>query len=32
MSAINPGFSHRAKPLTLNDSAWLRHTLVIISC
>ncbi|MCQ8129569.1 sulfate ABC transporter permease subunit CysW [Methylomonas sp. WSC-6] len=31
MSAINPGFSHRAKPLTLNDSAWVRHTLVIIS-
>lgn len=31
MSAMNPSFSHRAKPLTLNDSAWLRHTLVIIS-
>ncbi|MBS4053015.1 MAG: sulfate ABC transporter permease subunit CysW [Methylomonas sp.] len=31
MSAMNPSFSRRAKPLTLNDSVWLRHTLVIIS-
>jgi len=31
MSAMNPSFSHRAKPLTLNDSAWVRHTLVVIS-
>ena len=31
MSAMNPSFSHRAKPLTLNDAAWVRHTLVIIS-
>ncbi|MDD1621158.1 MAG: sulfate ABC transporter permease subunit CysW [Methylococcaceae bacterium] len=28
---MNPSFSHRAKPLTLNDSAWVRHTLVVIS-
>jgi sulfate/thiosulfate transport system permease protein len=31
MSAMNPSFSNRAKPLTLNDAAWVRHTLVIIS-
>lgn len=31
MSAINPAFSHRAKPLILNDSDWVRHALVFIS-
>ncbi|MDD2760421.1 MAG: sulfate ABC transporter permease subunit CysW [Methylomonas sp.] len=31
MSAMNPSFSHRAKPLTLNDSAWVRYTLILIS-
>ncbi len=31
MSVITPAFTQRAKPLVLNDSAWLRHTLVLLS-